>query len=196
MQSTEVGRKFLARVSEYLVSLPFDLKILQEAVADPDLERSAREAAAGVLLNALIPQEGGSPERYVDDALWLRIALGQILKQSEQGNEGASAFSARFEEVFATLKDELKLFEEFLGPELWTWLSGKLASFSRCTLKGKRVAQYVDDETTWDSLYEDGLDFQTNYDVTEEKVQNRLRRPEQLLELLQKRHAEDSKKRG
>ena len=39
--------------------------------------------------------------------------------------------------------------------------------------------QYVDDEDSWDSLYEDGLDFQTHYDVTEERVQNRPQRPEQ-----------------
>jgi len=31
--------RFLAKVSEYLLSLPFDLKILQEAVTDPDLDR-------------------------------------------------------------------------------------------------------------------------------------------------------------
>ncbi len=58
MQSTEIGREFLTRVSEYLVTFPFDLKILQEAITEPDLERSARELAASVLIGALSPQEG------------------------------------------------------------------------------------------------------------------------------------------
>lgn len=195
MQSTELGRNFLTRVSEYLVSFPFDLKILQEAIADPDLEYAVREASAGVLINALSPQEGSSPERYIDDVLWLRMSLGQILKLSQTGSDGATAFCARFEEVFSSIDADLKLFEEYLGSELWTWLGGRLAALSRCTFRGKRPAHYLEDESTWDGLYEDGLDFQTNYDVTEEKVQNRLRRPEQIPEWLQKRHAEDSKKR-
>ena len=75
MQSTEIGRGFLARVSEYLVTFPFDLKILQEAITEPDLERSARELAASVLISSLSPQEGSGPERFVDDVVLLRIAL-------------------------------------------------------------------------------------------------------------------------
>lgn len=196
MQPAELGRSFLTRVSDYLVSLPFDLKILQEAVADPDLERSTRETAVEVLMGAMSPQEGPSPERYIDDVLWLRMAFGQIWKLAKTGHEGATAFCARFEDVFGTIEADLRLFEEYLGAELWTWLCGRLAGLSRATLKGKRPLQYLDDESSWDSLYEDGLDFQTNYDVTEEKVQNRLRRPEQIVELLQKRHHEDCKKRG
>lgn len=196
MQSTELGRNFLTRISEYLVSLPFDLKILQEAVADPDLERSVRETAANVLINALSPQEGASPERYVDDVLLLRLAFAKLQALAASGNEAASTFCARFEDVFEKVPSDLKLFESYLGPELWSWLENRLPALSRCSLKGKRPALYVDDESMWDGLYEDGLEFQTNYDVTEERVQNRLRRPEQLTELLQKRHAEDSRKRG
>jgi hypothetical protein len=196
MQSTELGRNFLTKVSEYLVSLPFDLKILQEAIAEPDLEHEVRELAAGVLINALNLQEGASPERYVDDILFLRIALGRILQRAQGNSDGAAAFCARFEEVFHTTDSDLKLLQAYLGPELWSWLCGRLSALARCTLKGKRPTQYLEDEGSWDGLYEDGLDFQTNYDVTEEKVQNRLRRPEQIVEWLQKRRAEDSKKRG
>ena len=195
MESVELGRNFLTKISEYLVSFPFDLKILQEVVSDGDLDRGVREIAAGVLVNALIPQDGSSPERYVDDVIWLRLALLQLHK-SALGHEGASSFCARFEDVFASLDSDVQLFEAYLGPELWSWLSGRIGTMNRCILKGKRPPQYLDDESSWDGLYEDGLDFQTNYDVTEEKVQNRLRRPEQLIELLQKRHLEDSKKRG
>lgn len=196
MQSTELGRNFLARVSEYLVSLPFDLKILQEAVADPDLERSVRETAANVLINSLSPQEGPSPERYVDDVLFLRLAFSKLLELANSGSEAAVTFCARFEDVFERVPADVQLFERYLGAELWTWLGNRLTTLSRSALKGKRPSLYIDDASTWDVLYEDGLEFQTNYDVTEERVQNRLRRPEQLTELLQKRHAEDSRKRG
>lgn len=193
MQSTEIERKFLARVSEYLVTFPFDLKILQEAIAEPDLERSARELAAGVLISALSPQEGSGPERFVDDVVVLRIALDRIAKE---GGEDATHFCARFSDVYACLGEDLKVFEQCLGAELWAWLCGRLNLFCRLTLKGKRASQYVDDESTWDQLYEDGVDFQTNYDVTEGQIQNKLRRPEQLVEIVARRCAEEAKRRS
>lgn len=193
MQSTEIGREFLTRVSEYLVTFPFDLKILQEAITEPDLERSARELAASVLIGSLSPQEGSGPERFVDDVVLLRITLSRIAKE---GGEEAAGFCTRFGEVYSKLDDDLRIFEQSLGPELWSWLSARPASFCRLPLKGKRASQYVDDPSSWDQLYEDGVDFQTNYDVTEAQIQNKLRRPEQLIEILQRRHAEDIKKRS
>ena len=193
MQSTEIGREFLARVSEYLVTFPFDLKILQEAITEPDLERSARELAASILISSLSPQEGSGPERFVDDVVLLRIALQRI---ASEGGDGADGFCARFGEVYGRLADDLRIFEQSLGPELWSWLCARPASFCRLPLKGKRASQYVDDQSSWDQLYEDGVDFQTNYDVTEAQIQNKLRRPEQLIEIIQRRHAEDIKKRG
>lgn len=193
MQSTEIGREFLTRVSEYLVTFPFDLKILQEAITEPDLERSARELAASVLIGSLSPQEGSGPERFVDDVVLLRITLARIAKE---GGEEAAGFCTRFGEVYSKLDDDLRIFEQSLGPELWSWLSARPASFCRLPLKGKRASQYVDDPSSWDQLYEDGVDFQTNYDVTEAQIQNKLRRPEQLIEILQRRHAEDIKKRS
>src|SRR5439155_951561 len=63
MRPKETEARFLSILSEYLVSLPFDLKILQEAVADPDLDRSAREVAAGAIVHTLLPQEGEGPLR-------------------------------------------------------------------------------------------------------------------------------------
>jgi hypothetical protein len=193
MQSTEIGREFLTRVSEYLVTFPFDLKILQEAIAEPELERGAREIAAGVLISSLSPQEGSGPERFVDDVLVLRIALGRIAKE---GGEGAESFRTRFVELYSRLDEDLRIFEQSLGPELWAWLCTRPTTCCRIPLKGKRAGQYIDDDTTWDQLYEDGRDFQTIYDVTESQIHNKLRRPEQLVEIIQRRHAEDLKKRA
>jgi hypothetical protein len=195
MQSAEPekAKLFLSKVGEYLVSLPFDLKILQEAVAETELPRETRELAAAVLVNALNPQEGASPERYLDDLLWLRLTLAEIARSSAAVDSG---FPARFDDVFRALPTDLALFEQVLGRELWGWLQGRLPTMSRLSLKGKRPAQYVDDESTWDALYEDGLDFQTHYDVTEERVQNRLRSAKQVLEYLQRRCSDDAKKKS
>jgi hypothetical protein len=193
MSPKETERSFLSKVSEYLVSLPFDLKVLQEAVSDPDLDRGARELAAGAVMHTLSPQEGEpGPLRFVDDVLLVRAALHRIV---EKGGEGAKAFRDRFSEIYGTLDEDLRVFEEYLG-ETWRWLMSKVDGFSKSVYKGKRASQYIEDEQALSFLYEEGLEFQTNYNVSEEQVRNKLRRSEQVVENLKKRRAEEAKKIG
>ena len=185
---------FLEKVTQYLLSLPFDLKILQEAVTDPDLDRHARELAAGTIIHTLLPQEGEpGPLRYVDDVLFVRAAFSQIISQAD---EAANTFRDRFSgEVYGTLNDDIATLTAGLG-ELWPWLTGKLQTFAKLGYKGKKPAEYVDDEETASFLYEEGLEFQTNYNVTEEQVRNKLRRAEQIVELLNKKRTDELKKKG
>jgi hypothetical protein len=188
----EAERPFLEKVSEYLLSLPFDLKILQEAVTDPDLERGAREIAAGTIIHTIAPQEGDGPIRYVDDVLLVRASLKRILAE---GGEHAKDFAARFDgEVYGKLDNDLETFEAVLG-DLWPWLTGKLEGFRKPPYKGKTPSQYVDDDEAASFLYEEGLEFQTNYNVTEDKVRNSVRRIDTILEQLNKRRTEDAKKK-
>jgi hypothetical protein len=188
----EAGQSFLEKIGEYLLSLPFDLKILQEAVTDPDLERGAREIAAGTIVHTMGHQEGEGPLRYVDDALLVRAALKRVVRD---GGDGAADFAQRFDgEIFGKLDDDLAVFAEVLG-DLWPWLTGKLEGFAKIPYKGKTPSQYVDDEDAASFLYEEGLEFQTNYNVTEDKVRNSVRKVDAILEQLHKRRAEDAKKK-
>lgn len=188
----EVERAFLSRVRQYLISLPFDLKILQEAVADPELERPAREFAAAVVIHAMAPHEGQGPERYVEDVLLARVALERI---QSGGGEGAAPFCTRFPECYETLAEDLAALRAGLGDELWGWLCTKAQGFGRLHLKGKSAARCIDDESAQEALYEEGLEFLTAYNVTEEQVQNRLRRPEPIIQHLQRRHQDDARRR-
>jgi hypothetical protein len=194
MSAKEAERAFLERVSEYLLSLPFDLKILQEAVTDPDLDKSARLLAASTVVHTLLPQEGEpGPLRYVDDVLYVRAALDAVGKSE---GEGAAEFRVRFDaEVYGRLAADVQLFSDYLG-DIWPWLTGKLASFGKLALKGKKPTQAVDDEEIATFLYDEGLAFQTNYPVNEEQVANKLRRADQILEVLKKRFEDDKKKIG
>jgi hypothetical protein len=188
----EAERTFLEKVSEYLLSLPFDLKILQEAVTDPDLDRGAREIAAGTIIHTIGPQEGDGPLRFVDDVLLVRAALKRVVAD---GGEAARDFATRFEsEIYGKLDEDLSIFDGALG-DLWPWLNGKLEGFRKPPYKGKTPSQYVDDEDAASFLYEEGLAFQTNYNVTEDKVRNSVRRVDAILEQLNKRRAEDAKKK-
>jgi hypothetical protein len=191
MGAQEAEKPFLDKVSEYLLSLPFDLKILQEAVTDPDLDRHAREVAAGTIIHTILPQDGETPGRFVDDVMFVRAALQRIVADN---SEGAKAFRDRFADVYGKLDEDLQIFAEYLG-ELWPWLSSKLETFPKQNFKGKRPAHYVDDEEAASFLYEERLEFQTNYPVNEEQVRNRLRRADQIVELLNKRRAEEAKKK-
>jgi len=192
MSDQETERRFLSLLGEYLVSLPFDLKVLQEAVADPDLDRQARELAAGAIVHTLLPQDGESPFCYIDDALIVRGALSQVL---EQGGEGASAVRQRFPDVFGSLEESVAVFSQQLGPT-WTWLTGKIAGFPKLQFKGRRAGQYVDDDESQAALYDEGLEFETNYTVTEQQVSNRLRRIEQVTELLTRKRSDEARKIG
>jgi hypothetical protein len=192
MGAKEAEGPFLEKVSEYLLSLPFDLKVLQEAVTDPDLDRTAREIAAGAIIHSLLPQEGEGPVRFVDDVLLVRAALKRVVAA---GGEGAKAFEDRFAEVYQHIDDDIALFGDCLG-DLWPWLNGKLDVFPKQVYKGKKPAQYLDDDEAASFLYEEGLEFQTNYNVNEEQVRNKLRRVDQILELLNKRRNEEAKKKA
>jgi len=188
----EAERPFLEKVGEYLLSLPFDLKVLQEAVTDPDLERDAREIAAGTIIHTLGPQEGDGPMRFVDDVLLVRAALKRVVAD---GDEHAKDFAARFDgEIYAKLDSDLANFADVLG-DLWPWLQGKLETFRKPPYKGKTPSQYVDDDEAASFLYEEGLEFQTNYNVTEDKVRNSVRRVDAIVESLNKRRTEDAKKK-
>lgn len=192
MSVQEAERGFLSRLGECLLSLPFDLKVLQEAASDPNLDRAAREIAAGAILHTLLPQEGEGPLRYADDVLLVRAALAAV---SAKGGEGASAFRERFADVYDRLDEDITVFKGELG-ELWSWLATKIDTYPRVVYKGKRAAQYTEDDDGLALLYEEGLEFETNYNVNEDHVRNRVRRVEQVTELLKKRHADESKKIG
>src|ERR1700749_3081412 len=188
----EAERSFLEKVTEYLLSLPFDLKILQEAVTDPDLERGAREIAAGAITHTLGPQDGDGPVRFVDDLLLVRAAPKRVLAD---GGDAAKDFATRFDaEIYGKLDEDLAVFEEVLG-DLWPWLTGKLEAFRKTPYKGKTPPQYVDDDEAASFPYDEGLEFQTNYNVTEDKVRNSVRRVDAIVEQLNKRRAEEAKKK-
>ena len=193
MPGPQSDRLILSVVSDYLVSLPFDLKVLQEAVTDPDLDRPVRDIAAGTIVHTLLPQEGEKPFCYIDDVLLVRATFDLI--RARGGAEGFDGYRQRFSEIYDSLDRDLEIFSKGLGDN-WKWLSAKLEGFPKLVLKGRRAAQYVDDDEGQSALYDEGLEFETNYTVTEEQVRNRLRRTEQVAEIIQKKRTEEAKKIG
>lgn len=183
-------RSFLETLARALVSLPFDLKVLLEAVSDPDLERDVRETAAAAVVYILSPREGATEAylRYGEDAIMLRLAARRI------GGEGAEQFRQRFAEELERFAGELTVIERSVGQALMGWLDGRWTSLRKATYVRKKIPVFVDDEEVATSLYDDGLKFGTNYPISEKSLAGRLKQAQPLIDHLQKKWDQDKKK--
>ena len=191
MDNTE--RTFLETMSRALVSLPFDLKILLEAVADSDLERGAREVAAGTVVHVITPKDGNvdAPLRFAEDVVQLRLALAKI---AAEGGEGAPAFRARFAEDYTRFEEELGLFRQALGGDIVDWLDSRWASMLKGVYAKKKVAMFVDDEEVGTFLYDEGLRFATLYPITEKSLAGRVKQGQPFVDHLARKRDQDKRK--
>jgi hypothetical protein len=178
-------------MSGWLVSLPHDLRVLFEAKDEPNLERDARETAAGAILYVLNPESARDNfVEFADDAILLHLALKAI---AEKGGEGVEAFRERFEEHYSSLDEDLDVCRQAMG-DTWEWLASKVDKLSKQVYRNKKVPQFIDDDESAEVLYEDSLAFATDYAVDEDKLGMRLKKAETLLDPL-RRKAADEKKR-
>ena len=189
-----VERQFLATLSEYLVSLPFDLKVLFEAKDDPDLDRNARETACGAILYVLTKIDVAGEKNiigYADDVVLVRLALASVV---EKGGEGAQAFRERFSEIYGPLDKALATFRGFLGPDVYGWLAAKIETLPKLSYRNTRVPAYIDNDEDAEELYEQGLTFQTDYEITEQLLADKFKQTKPVLEHLQRRRQDEAKK--
>jgi uncharacterized membrane protein YkvA (DUF1232 family) len=182
----------------WLISLPHDLKILYEAAADENLDRSARELATGAIIYVISPNDFISSDRsdftgYADDCLILRLALRQIVVGAE--DEDAQQFRDRFEDFFGKLDEELEVCQQGMG-DLYGWLGARVDHLRQIEYKSKKVPGYIDDEELSELLYEDGLVFATEYPVDEDVLADRFKKASTILEVIQRRKTEEDRKKA
>jgi len=189
----ELERRFLETISRTLVSLPFDLKILLEAVADSDLEHDTRVLAAATVVHVITPKEGNidPPVRFAEDVVLLRLALAKI---AADGGEGAPAFKERFAEDYGRLDEELDLFRQVFGDDVVAWLDSRWATLAKGVYAKKKIPMFVDDEEVGTFLYDEGLQFGTNYPITEKSLAGRVKQVQPFIDHLARRRDQDKKK--
>jgi hypothetical protein len=189
----DLERSFLETLARALGSLPFDLKILLEAVSDPDLDHGAREVAAAAVVYIIAPRDGNVEPyiRHSEDVLILRLALRQILSD---GGEGAPAFQDRFAEDLSRLGGELELLGRACGKDLVAWLDSRWGILRKAVYARKKIPLFVDDEEVGTLLYDEGLKFGTNYPISEKTLEGRLKQAQPILDHLQRKWAQDKKK--
>jgi hypothetical protein len=189
----DLERSLLETLARALVSLPFDLKILLEAVSDLDLDHGAREVAAAAVVYIIAPREGNIEPyiRYSEDVIVLRLALRRILTE---GGEGAPAFRDRFAEDFSRLGQELELLDRACGKDLVAWLDSRWAVLRKAVYARKKIPLFVDDEELGTLLYDEGLKFGTNYPISEKSLEGRLKQAQPVLDHLLRKWDQDKKK--
>ena len=189
----EIERAFLETISKALVSLPFDLKVLLEAVSDLDLEREVREIAAATVVHVITPKDGNveAPLRFSEDVVQLRLAMAKIVAG---GGEGAPAFRERFAEDYARLDDDMKLLRQALGDETVDWLDSRWGALLKAVYAKKKIAMFIDDEEVGTFLYDEGLRFGTLYPITEKSLAGRVKQVQPFVDHLARKRDQDKRK--
>ena len=189
----EIERAFLDTIAKALVSLPFDLKVLLEAVADSDLEREVRELAAATVVHVITPKDGNveAPLRFFEDVVQLRLALAKV---AAEGGEGAPAFRERFAEDFTRFDEELKLFRQALGDDIIEWLDSRWSWMLKAVYSKKKIPMFVDDEEVGTFLYDEGLRFGTLYPITEKSISGRVKQVQPFVDHLARKRDQDKRK--
>ena len=194
MNATDTEQRFIDILSGWLVSLPFDLKVLFECADDENLSRSIREMAVGALIYAISPNDfiadrHDSFVSYCDDVLIVRMAMHDHLPADD---EDVAYFQSRFPEFFEGLGDDLAVCREVMG-ELYEWLVSKVDALPQLEYKGKRVATFLDDEESGGLLYEDGLGFRSEYPVEEATLADKFKKSSTILEVIRRRKDEEAR---
>jgi len=188
----DLERSFLDTVSQALISLPFDLMVLLEAVADADLEHPVREIAAATVVHIITPKDGNvdAPVRHLEDVILLRLALAKI---ATEGGEGAAAFRERFADNYANLDAELGTFRQALG-DVVDWLDSRWGNMQKVLYARKKISMFVDDEEVGTFLYDEGLKFGTNYPISEKSLAGRMKLAQPFIDHLLRKREQDKKK--
>jgi hypothetical protein len=189
----DIERAFLETISKALVSLPFDLKVLLEAVSDLDLEREVREIAAATVVHVITPKDGNveAPLRFSEDVVLLRLAMAKIVAG---GGEGAPAFRERFAEDYARLDEDLKLLRQALSDETVDWLDSRWGALLKAVYAKKKIAMFIDDEEVGTFLYDEGLRFGTLYPITEKSLAGRVKQVQPFVDHLARKRDQDKRK--
>ncbi len=188
--------KFVELVRNWLVSLPTDLKIAFDAMDDENLPKSVRETAAGLVAYVISPNDSVADRNaaivsYADDAVLLRLTLSKALGAGED----EQAFRDRYPELFDNLADDLALCKSVMG-ELMTWLEAKVPTLPTIDYKGKKIAKLLENETTREQFYDDGLVFRTDYPVDEKTITDKLKKSATILDVMTRRRQEEARAKG
>jgi hypothetical protein len=142
--------RFVELFKTWLVSLPHDLKIAIEAMDDENLPRSARELAVGAIMYVVSPNDFVSDRNeavasYADDAH--AAAPGAAGRWPSTAAKTASTSTASASPSCSTAwPPTCQGVPDGLMGDLMTWLESKVPGLPKQNYKGKKLAQYLDND--------------------------------------------------
>ena len=168
MTDASVEKQFVERMRELLVNLPYDMKVLFEAMTDENLPTEARQLATSAVVYCLSPSDP-IPDTmgligFVDDVVVTRVALTKML---EMAADPMGTYPKRFPEQFDALDRDVALFRAYLGDTM-RWVDWHIEKNDQVKYKGKRISDYLTDDEASQRLYEEGLAFTTDYEIDDE----------------------------
>jgi uncharacterized membrane protein YkvA (DUF1232 family) len=194
MKAESTEKRFVRRMREMLVSLPYDMKVLFEAMSDENLTTQARELAAVAAIYCLSPSDP-MPDTlgllgFIDDVVYVRLTLQRL---RDLGGEEFKPYPERFVDEFKSLEADLALIREYLGDSI-SWIVQRVEkSPAKVRYKGKDASTYVSDDEARLFLYQEGLGFTTDYEIDEESA-GKLQNGRPVLEAFRRRSAEESRR--
>ena len=189
----DIERAFLDTIRKALVSLPFDLKVLLEAVADSDLEHAVRELAAATVVHVITPKDGNveAPLRFAEDVVQVRLALAKI---AAEGGEGAPAFRDASPRTTRRFDEELSCSGRRWATTSSTGWTAAGPSLLKAVYSKKKIPMFVDDEEVGTFLYDEGLRFGTLYPITEKSLAGRVKQAQPFVDHLARKRDQDKRK--
>ena len=184
------SERFRELITDGILALPQDLKVVLRVAEDPEISDEGRVAAAGALLHVLsssnaIPGMRGTLA-FVDDVLVLRLVLENI----ERSNPEAMARHREDSpELFVRFDEQLEAARAYLG-ELIVVLDKAAASVGTLKFEGYSAQQCGVDEDAMTWLYDavqEAIVDQLEFD--EDEVHREAKRVDEILPHLKNRVA-------
>ena len=187
-------QRFLSRLRETMIALPYDLKICFSVIADADLPDEVRRMAVGTVMYVVGPSDlipdHVIPVGYVDDALVLWLTFEELRRQDPRIVQAHGTG----DDFPGTVESTARTFREYLGP-IYEWLAGKIPGLAKQVYKGKGADHYFLDPEGADFLYNEAQAFTSDFDLDEEYLGLKLTRGKQVIDALARKQTEESLRR-
>lgn len=177
-------------MTDGILSLPQDLKVVLRIAEDPEIDDEGRIAAAGALLHVLSSSNAIPGMRgilaFVDDVLVLRLVLERVEKTNP---DVMARHRTDSPEEFARFDEQMKLSREYLG-DLIVVLDKAAESVGKLKFEGYSATQCGADEEAMTWLYDavhEAIVERLEFD--EDEVARETKRVDQILPHLKNRVA-------
>ena len=185
-ETSSKSTSFFDLLTNWLISLPTDVKILIEMIGDDALEMKARTLAVGTVVYILTPIDL-IPDKlavlgYIDDVIILRIVLAVI---TEIDPDRAKYYRVKYPATFESLEQQIQILKETLGA-LYSWLRTLIDRLPKRRYQGKPAEEIVNSEETQEEMFDETMEYVANIDTNSKAIQDALLAtpPNRIIELI------------